>query len=147
MQSNSQTRRAGRQGLRCMIRHKRILLLLLFLVLGLTNLDFNIALANTSSHQTDVAFEAQSTEPEELDCPEGPRHRHHVKMVIANTVTVGHVTGSCTPSAAAPLFPVPFSVQCPTQASLLASWLDKREEHISALKSEPLWLRYNALLI
>ncbi len=147
MQSKSQTRRAGRHGLSCMIQHKRILLLLLFLVLGLTNLDFNVALANTSIHQTDVAFEAQSTEPEELDCPEGPRHRHHIKMVIANSVTVGHSPGSCTQSAPPPLLPVAFTVQCPRQASLLASWLDKREEHISALKSEPLWLRYNSLLI
>lgn len=129
-----------------MIRFKKLLLLLLFLVVGLTGLDFNIAIANTSSHQADMAFEAQPAEPEELDCPEGPRHSKRIKLVIANTVSISHAPGSCAPPAPTALLPIAYAGQCPTQA-LLASWLDKREEHISALKSEPLWLRYNVLLI
>lgn len=129
-----------------MIRFKKFLLLLLFLVVGLTGLDFNIALANTSSHQPAIAFEAQPVEPEELDCPEGPRHSKRIKLVIANTVSLSPTPGSCAPSAPAHLLPMVYAGQCPTEA-LLASWLDKREEHISALKSEPLWLRYNVLLI
>ncbi len=129
-----------------MSRLKKCLLLLLFLVIGLTGLDFNIALANTSGHQSNMAFEAQPLEPEELDCPEGPRHRHHTKLVIASTVHISHSSSSCAPSSAPPLSIIAYAGQCPTQA-LLESWRDKREEHFSALKSEPLWLRYNVLLI
>lgn len=127
---------------------KKLLLVVTFLILGLNNLDFSTALASTSCcTPTNVGFESAQTmlEPEELDCPAGPQ-QHRVRLIIANSVSLGDTTNLCDSSSQTNFLPLIYSGQCPAQAHL-ASWLDKREEHIQALKSEPLWLRYNVLLI
>jgi hypothetical protein len=128
-----------------MIRYKRFLLLLAFFVLGLTSLDYSMALAHTNDHQA-AAVQSAQLEPEELDCPEAPRHRRKLHFVVAHSISISETGTLCGSSSPQNLLPIVYAGQCPTE-SLLVSWLDKREEHIRALKTEPLWLRYNVLLI